>query len=133
MGLVMHGPGRNHAQGPVAGGWHSRWVHGAKISPWRQFVRRSSALGAPILSRTQVYYRFHIVCFLGFTFFAYVHYSGSWIYFTPGTGRGWQGTSVRFDPGRHGAACLPRLVRQAPRPRQSPPSLVMPTNPRAQA
>lgn len=32
----------------------------------------------------EVYYRTHIVCFLGFMLFAYIHYSGSWIYFTPG-------------------------------------------------
>ncbi|KAL6785949.1 FRE1C [Auxenochlorella protothecoides x Auxenochlorella symbiontica] len=32
----------------------------------------------------EVYYRFHIVCFFGFMFFAYIHYSGSWIYFSPG-------------------------------------------------
>ncbi|KAL6785957.1 FRE1F [Auxenochlorella protothecoides x Auxenochlorella symbiontica] len=32
----------------------------------------------------EVYYRCHIVGFLGFMLFAYIHYSGSWVYFCPG-------------------------------------------------
>jgi hypothetical protein len=32
----------------------------------------------------QVFYRCHIVCFLGFTLFAYIHYFWSWTYFLPG-------------------------------------------------
>lgn len=31
-----------------------------------------------------VFYRLHIVCFLGFTFFSYMHYYWSWSYFLPG-------------------------------------------------
>ncbi|KAI3436430.1 hypothetical protein D9Q98_005847 [Chlorella vulgaris] len=32
----------------------------------------------------EVFYRCHIVCFLGFTLFAYIHYFWSWTYFLPG-------------------------------------------------
>ncbi|KAI3436428.1 hypothetical protein D9Q98_005845 [Chlorella vulgaris] len=32
----------------------------------------------------ETFYRCHIVCFLGFTLFAYMHYRGSWTYFLPG-------------------------------------------------
>lgn len=32
----------------------------------------------------QWFYRFHLVCFLGFMVLACMHYSGSWRYFTPG-------------------------------------------------
>ncbi|KAL6785951.1 FRE1D [Auxenochlorella protothecoides x Auxenochlorella symbiontica] len=32
----------------------------------------------------KIYYHFHMVCFVGFMLFAYIHYPGSWIYFTPG-------------------------------------------------
>lgn len=37
----------------------------------------------PAAADTQVFYRFHVLCFLGFSLFAYMHYSGSWTYFLP--------------------------------------------------
>jgi predicted ferric reductase len=36
-----------------------------------------------LLSVLQVFYRTHIICFVGFTMFAYMHYFWSWSYFLP--------------------------------------------------
>lgn len=65
----------------------------------------------------QLFFRFHIACFLGFFLFGMAHYAGCWMYFTPG-GRG--AAACSGGAGRAAGTPPRRGAHTAPPPRTTP-------------
>ena len=73
----------------------------------------------------QLFYRFHIACFLGFFLFTCAHYAPCWYYFAPGACKGRAGGAPGDSPaGTLGYSTCPAVAPPAHCLRPPPPLLL---------